>query len=187
MITAPVHKNQTRYCLCYQHCCQVCIETNRGTLESCQVYHALHHRYSSVWIAVCQGWIIRLHWILRLRLGRRYWWSKSMFWYLFRIGNATVSWGCKKQSCVALSTAEVEYMSLTLTAKEGIWLNRLLAELQIEKEVFKPVMIFEDNQSAICMSKNPQFHRQSKHIAVRYHFVRDETKKGTIQVKYCKT
>ena len=112
---------------------------------------------------------------------------KSTSGYLFRIGNATVSWGSKKQSCVALSTAEAEYMSLTLAAKEGIWLNRLLAELQLEKEPSKPVVIFEDNQSAICMSKNPQFHGRSKHIAVRYHFLRDETKRGTIQVKYCKT
>ena len=47
--------------------------------------------------------------------------------------------------------------------------------------------LYEDNQSAICLSKNPQFHGRSKHIDVRYHFIRDETKRGTIQVKYCKT
>ena len=59
---------------------------------------------------------------------------KSTSGYLFRVGNATVSWGSKKQSCVALSTAEAEYMSLTMAAKEGIWLNRLLAEMNIKKE-----------------------------------------------------
>ena len=48
-------------------------------------------------------------------------------------------------------------------------------------------MIFEDNHLAICMSKNPQFHGRSRHIAVRYHFLRDEAKRGTIQVKYYKT
>ena len=49
----------------------------------------------------------------------------------FRVGNATVSWGSKKQSWVTLSTAEAEYMSLTMAAKEGIWLNRLLAEMNM--------------------------------------------------------
>ena len=78
-------------------------------------------------------------------------------------------------------------MSLTMAAKEGIWLNRLLAEINVEKEPSNPVTLYEDNQSAICLSKNPQFHGRSKHIDVRYHFIRDETKRGTIQVKYCKT
>ena len=63
---------------------------------------------------------------------------KSTSGYLFRVGGAPVSWRSRKQSCVALSTAEAEYMSLTLAAQEAIWLNRLLAELQLQKE---PVII----------------------------------------------
>ena len=78
-------------------------------------------------------------------------------------------------------------MSLTVAAKEGIWLNRLLAEMNVEKEPSTPVTLYEDNQAAICLSKNPQYHGHSKHNDVRYHFIRDETKKGTIEVKYCKT
>ena len=66
--------------------------------------------------------------------------GKSTSGYLFRIGNFTVSWGSKKQSCVALSTAEAEYMSLTMAAKEGIWLNILLTEMEIKKEPSKPVV-----------------------------------------------
>ena len=112
---------------------------------------------------------------------------KSTSGYLFQVGGASISWKSKKQSCVALSTAEAEYMSLTLAAQEAIWLNRLLAELQFQKEPSKPALIYEDNQSAICMAKNPQFHGRSKHIAIKYHFIRDETKKGTIDVQYCRT
>ena len=63
-------------------------------------------------------------------------------------------------------------MSLTLAAQEAIWLNRLLAELQFQKEPSKPALIYEDNQSAICMAKNPRFHGQSKHIAIKYHHPR---------------
>ena len=51
----------------------------------------------------------------------------------------------------------------------------------------KPTMIYEDNQSAICLSINPQFHGRSKHIAIKYHFIRDQVKNGEIEVKYCKT
>ena len=78
-------------------------------------------------------------------------------------------------------------MSLTMAAKEGILLNRLIAEIEVKKEPLKPVVLFEDNQSAICMTENPQFHGRSKHIDVRYLFIRDKSRRGTIQVKYCST
>jgi len=113
--------------------------------------------------------------------------KKSTSGYLFRVSGAPVSWKSSKQTSVALSTAEAEYMSLTLAAQEAIWLNRLLADLQSQKEPFKPAIIYEDNQSAIYMTKNLQFHGWCKHIAIKYHFVRDETKKGTINVQYCRT
>ena len=64
----------------------------------------------------------------------------------------------------------------------AIWLNQLLVELQPQKEPSKLVAIFEDNQSSICMVKNSQFHGQSKHINIKYHFNRDETKKGTTDI-----
>ena len=66
-----------------------------------------------------------------------------------------MSWMSRKQSCVALSTAEAEYISLTHAAQEAVWLNRLLAELKGLKEPPKPALINEDNQSAISMSRNP--------------------------------
>ena len=84
---------------------------------------------------------------------------------------ASVSWKSKKQSCVALSTAEAEYMSLTSAAQEAIWLNRLFAELH-RKDTSRPAIVYEDNQSAISMTRNPQFHGRSKHIAIKYHFFR---------------
>ena len=111
---------------------------------------------------------------------------KSTSGYLFKMCGASVSWKSKKQSCVALSTAEAEYMSLTSAAQEAIWLNRLLAELH-RKDTSRPAIVYEDNQSAISMTRNPQFHGRSKHIAIKYHFIRDETKKGTIDVRYCRS
>lgn len=90
-------------------------------------------------------------------------------YFVFLIGNSPVNWTSKKQSCVALSTAEAEYMSLSSAAQEAIWLNQLLAELQSLKDPSKSAAIYEDNQSAICMTKN-QFHERSKHIAIKYYF-----------------
>ena len=65
-------------------------------------------------------------------------------------------------------------MSLTLAAQEAMWLNHLLAELQSRTEPLKPSTLYEDNQSAICMTKNAQFHGRYKHIAIKYHLIRDE-------------
>ena len=73
------------------------------------------------------------------------------------MGGGPVSWKSRKQICVALSTAEVEYMSLTILAQEAIWLNCLLAELQSQLEPSKPATLYENNQSAICMTKIPNF------------------------------
>ena len=103
---------------------------------------------------------------------------KSTSGYVFQIGGGPVSWQSRKQSCVALSTSEAEYIALTPAAQEAIWLRQLLSELEQEPE--KKVVIYEDNQSTICLSKNPQFHGHSKHIAIKYHFIRDQVKEPLI-------
>lgn len=83
---------------------------------------------------------------------------KSTSGYVFQIGGTAISWRSKKQACVALSTAEAEYIAL---AQESVWLQQLLAD--IKKEPPKKMVIFEDNQSAISIARNPQFHGRSKH------------------------
>ena len=112
---------------------------------------------------------------------------KSTSGYIFSVGGAPVSWKSRKQNCVALSTAEAEYISLTIAAQKAIWLNCLLAELQLQKEPLESAIIYEDNQSAISMAKNPKFHDRSKHIAIKNHFIRDEVKNGAIKIQYCRT
>ena len=93
--------------------------------------------------------------------------------------------GEAEKNRVALSTAEAEYISLATAGQEAIWLSRLITELK--RGTAKPVTLYEDNQAAICPSKNTQFHGRSKHIAIKYHFIRDEVQKGTVNVQYCKT
>ena len=76
---------------------------------------------------------------------------KSTSGYVFQISNAAISWRSKKQSCVALSTAEAEYMALASATQEAIWLQQLLTDLKSKPN--GPMLIFEDNQAAICMRR----------------------------------
>ena len=85
----------------------------------------------------------------------------------FNIGSGVVSWFSKKQKSVALSSAEAEYMA----ACEGMYLRKILSGL-FECEL-EATVVHCDNQSGIKLSKNPVFHDQSKHINIRYHFLRD--------------
>eukprot|EP00253_Pinus_taeda_P009593 PITA_09593 len=79
-------------------------------------------------------------------------------------------WMSKKQSVVALSTTEAEYMAATHASKEAVWLQRLCSSMGL---VQGAIGIDCDSQSAIFLAKNPAYHSKTKHIDVQYHFVRD--------------
>jgi hypothetical protein len=110
---------------------------------------------------------------------------RSTSGYMFQISGAAVSWRSKKQSCVALSTAEAEYMALASAAQEAVWIQQLVGEIQDKPA--KSITIYEDNQSSIQMAKNPQFHGRAKHIGIKYHFIREQTEKGTVTLEHCPT
>ena len=110
---------------------------------------------------------------------------KSTSGYLFQIGGGPVSWRSKKQSSVALSTAEAEYMALASAGQEAVWMRLLTAELCGNS--MKELTIFEDNQSAIQMSKNPKFHGRAKHIGIKFHFIRELVSDGAVKLQYCLT
>ena len=110
---------------------------------------------------------------------------RSTSGYLFQISGGAVTWKSKKQSCVALSTAEAEYMALANAAQEALWMRQLTTELGNTPK--KATTIYEDNQAAISMTKNPQFHGRSKHIGIKYHFIRDLVTEGSVRLEYCPT
>ena len=105
---------------------------------------------------------------------------RSTTGYVFTFAKAPVSWKSTLQSTVALSTTEAEYMAITEAVKEAIWLQGLLKELGVEQ---KSITIFCDNQSAIQLAKNQVYHARTKHIDVRYHFVREIIEEGGVTVK----
>ncbi|GKE75467.1 retrovirus-related pol polyprotein from transposon TNT 1-94, partial [Tanacetum coccineum] len=90
-----------------------------------------------------------------------------------------VSWKETLQHVVALSTIEAEYMALTEAVKEAIWLRGLLEELGV---VLNTVAVNCDNQGAIHLSQNHVFHERTKHINVRYHFIREVLEAKTVKV-----
>lgn len=110
---------------------------------------------------------------------------KSTSGVLFFFGGNPVTWQSSKQKVVALSSCEAEYIAMTTAACQGIWLTRLITDLT-GVECKAPELLV-DNQSAIALSRNPVFHERSKHIDVRYHFIRECVEEGRIAVSYVAT
>ncbi|CAL1353780.1 unnamed protein product [Linum trigynum] len=96
---------------------------------------------------------------------------RSMTGYVFTLGSSVVSWKATLQSAVTLSTTEAEYMALTEAAKEGIWLKGLVGDLGLHHD---QALVYCDSLSAICLAKDQVHHERTKHIDVRYHFLRTE-------------
>ena len=95
------------------------------------------------------------------------------------------TWMSKKLSIVALSTCEDEYVVASSSVCEAIWLKNLLKEFDHSQE--ESIIIYVDNKSAIELSKNPVQHGRSKHIDMKYHFLRDYVKKKVAKLQYCNT
>ena len=104
---------------------------------------------------------------------------------VFLLAKGAVSWLSKKQATVALSTTEAEYVALSAATQEAIWLRRLLTDVGESLEDL--IVINEDNQKAIAMAENPVGHARTKHIDIRYHFVREGVQDGAIILKYVAT
>ena len=109
---------------------------------------------------------------------------RSYTGYVFCMARAAVSWESRKQRSVALSSTEAEYMALSECAKEAVLLRRFMDEVFNRKE---EITIFNDNQGAGMLSKNPVYHNRTKHVDIRYHFVRDAVLNGEVVVKYMRT
>jgi len=105
--------------------------------------------------------------------------------YVFMVDGGAVSWSSKKQELVTLSTTEAEYVVATHVAKEAVWLRRLIGELF--STVAEPTTLFGDNQSAIALAHGGQYHACTKHIDIRYHFIRYIIEAGSIKLIYCPT
>lgn len=109
---------------------------------------------------------------------------KSVTGYCYKLNpdSSPISWKSRKQSTVALSTCEAEYMACSDATCEGIFLKNLLSDFCCKSDV--PFTLNCDNQSAISLIENPVKHSRSKHIDIKYHFIRDHFCKGILKVSY---
>jgi hypothetical protein len=107
---------------------------------------------------------------------------RSVAAYVFMLNGAAVSWSSKLQPSVSLSTTEAEYKAACATAQEAVFLRRLLSDIGIKPT--KPTTVFEDNQACIALADNPINHQRSKHIDVKYHFIRKCVENSITELKY---
>eukprot|EP00253_Pinus_taeda_P033312 PITA_33312 len=110
---------------------------------------------------------------------------KSTSGYVFHMGSRAISWASKKYPIVALSTAKEKYVAATAAACQAVWMRRMLRSLCEEK--VKSTVIFCDNSSAIALSKNYVFHKRTKHIDTKFHYIRELVNNGEIVLKHCRT
>ena len=112
--------------------------------------------------------------------------KKGRSGYVFLSAGAAVSWGSKLQDVVALSSTEAEYMAMGHAVQEGLYLQMLQLEMEIEREEGGTLMLL-NNQSAIKLAKNLVFHKRSKHIAIKNHFIRETGENKEFNFKFVKT
>lgn len=107
---------------------------------------------------------------------------RSVSGYTMFVGDTLVTYKSKQQKSVSQSTTEAEYVAMCLAAKEVMYLRRILRELGVPQPA--ATVLHGDNQSALCLTGNPEHHSKTKHISTQYHYVRDQVTNGYIAVQY---
>jgi len=105
--------------------------------------------------------------------------------YTFLIHGSAVTWSAKQQEIITLSTTKAEYVAITHASKKALWLQSLI--FQLFNIVLEPTTLFLDNKSAIELMKDHQYHAQTKHIDILFHFIHWIVEEGSICLVYCST
>jgi hypothetical protein len=99
--------------------------------------------------------------------------------------NGAITWRSGKQGVTAQSSTEAEYIAFWEAGKEASWLRNLYCELGFAQS--KPTTIVQDNTGAIAIARNPLFHKRTKHIDSKYHWIREKVQEGRFDVEECRT
>jgi len=110
---------------------------------------------------------------------------KSTSGFVLRLGRGTVAWASRKQTSVAMSSTEAEYVAASIASKEVLWFGQLLEDMNIQ--VRSPIPINEDNQGCIRLIETDRCRARTKHIDVCHHQIKDLQEKKIIKLRYCPT
>jgi len=105
--------------------------------------------------------------------------------YTFILSGGPIAWATQKQRTIALSSTEAEYMALTECTKHAEWTVSLLQQLDFEVDL--PIDIYCDSLGAHAIAANSVYHKRTKHIAIRYHYICDVISHGTINIEAIST
>lgn len=112
---------------------------------------------------------------------------RSTSGYVFYFGGGAISFQSKRQSITALSTTEAEYYGMYKAVMEATWLQYVFRELDWKSKDARRTKIYGDNKAALSLSENPEMHQRTKHIAVKYHYIREARFKGLAYYEYIST
>nr|GEY03540.1 copia protein [Tanacetum cinerariifolium] len=109
---------------------------------------------------------------------------KRIFCIQFLVGDKLVSWSSKKKDCSSMSSAEAEYVSLSACCAQVLWMRTQLRDYGFH---FDKIPMYCDSKAAIAISFNPVQHSRTKHIDVRYHFIKEKVEKGIVELFFVGT
>ncbi|XP_056685163.1 secreted RxLR effector protein 161-like [Spinacia oleracea] len=107
---------------------------------------------------------------------------RSQSGFIFCLNGGAVSWKSSKQSTIADSTTEAEYIAASDAAKEAVWIKKFISELGVVPSIENGIELYCDNNGAISQSKEPRSHQKSKHVLRRFHLIREIVERGDVKV-----
>ncbi len=113
--------------------------------------------------------------------------SKSTSSYVFMLGNKSILWISKKQTCTALSTMKAKFVVSAAAVQEALWISSFLEHLGSIVSIKKPITIYCDSMAALAYTKDPKYHGKTIHISMKYNFVRDAIEEGEVKMEYLST
>ena len=112
---------------------------------------------------------------------------KSTFGYIFLLAGGAISWKSAKQSVIAASTMEAEFVACFEATIQGLWLRNFISRLGVVDSISKPLKIYCDNSTAIFFSKNDKYSKGAKHMELKYLSVKEEVQKQTVSIQHIST
>ncbi|KAL0421272.1 UNVERIFIED_CONTAM: Secreted RxLR effector protein [Sesamum latifolium] len=112
---------------------------------------------------------------------------KSTSGYIFIIASGAVSWKSAKQTLIATSTMEAEFVSYFEATSHGVWMKSFISGLRIIDSISRPLRIYSDNSATVFMAKNNKSGSRSKHIDIKYLAIRKRVKEGKVVIEHINT